>query len=108
MNLEEAILAVKRILVEAMASDSLSRYTLANISELVDAAKVIGTFGMDLLLEPDKVGATAGEAVAAGELLAMLADVNGEDPPMPQAGGMIWIMIAYKLAELILRLREEG
>ena len=108
MTLEQAIKAVKRILAGAMSSDSLGRYILVNLNELVEAAKVIGTFGLELLLDPDRVGATAADTVAAGEVLALMADINSEDPPLPQGGGMLWILIAYKLAELILRIRAEG
>jgi len=47
ITLEQAIRNAKRILIDAMAADSLSRYVLDNISELVEAAKIIAEFGMD-------------------------------------------------------------
>ena len=108
MNLSEAIAAVSRIIKEAMSSDSLSRYILANLSELVEAAQVIMTFGFDLFKDDAKVMATPADSVAAGELLGLLAKAEGDDPPLPQFGPLVWITIAMKIAQLILRMRNEA
>ena len=106
MSLSEAIAAVSRIIKEAMASDSLGRYILANLNELVEAAQIIMLFGFDLFRDDAKVMATPADSIAAGELLGLLAEAEGEDPPLPQLGPLVWISIAYQIAKLILRLRE--
>ena len=85
-----------------MASDSIGRYLLANMAELIAAAQVIATFGFDLFTDDDRVGApTTEEGILAGELLGLIADAEGEDPPLPQIGPLVWLTIAYQIAKLI-------
>ena len=47
MTLSQAIREVKRILVEAFASDSFGRYLLANLATLVEAVPDIVTHNLD-------------------------------------------------------------
>ena len=107
MSLSEALKAAARIIREAMASDSIGRYLLANMAGLITAAQVIATFGFDLFQDDDRVGATAEESILAGELLGLIAEAEGEDPPLPQIGPLTWITIAYQIIKLLMRFRSE-
>jgi hypothetical protein len=108
MNLEQATAAATQIIKEAMAADEFLLPLCVNESQLFDAARVIGTFAIDLL-EGDRVLESPDAERAGRKLRVLLGDATGIAllgvPRADKDGAQRWLSIAGMLNGLLARVK---
>jgi len=99
-SLEEAITQVVSIIKQSMTEDARWAFLASHIGDLVEDAKIITSFSIDLFVVDRRVMLTEGVDLAGADLRVALCDVL-EVTDRPQMGPLAWLAIARLIMQLL-------